>query len=155
MNGTKDSGRELDAVGDKGANLPKGAERSLAGHYRWLMLGGGSFQLVLGLGILLVVEFLLVEQIDIAYPYLNQSLVVGMEVLAYLGFVAPGAVLVAASFWAGKLSRVTPGDVSRGELRKLRLTIGVASIFLLVGFPLGTAVGVTLIREMWLLETPA
>ncbi|HMF34043.1 MAG TPA: hypothetical protein VKK79_21640, partial [Candidatus Lokiarchaeia archaeon] len=69
-------------------------ERTLAGAYRFLMLGGGFFEIVLGVGIFLVVNLLLVEQISLAYPYITPDLLLFLQIWGAAGMVVPGTLLV-------------------------------------------------------------
>ncbi len=134
--------------------FPKGPDRSLAGHYRWLMWGGGFFQVVLGLGLIFLVELVLIEQIDIAYPYLNQTLVTGIEIFAVIQIIG-GMILILAGLWASSLAKMQLEDIPKSTHKKLKIIIIVGAILLLPGIPLGTAVSVTLLREMWMLKHPA
>ncbi len=131
-------------------------EKTLAGYYRWLMLGGGFFQVILGVGILLIVNLLLIEQISLAYPYLTPALITILEIYGIVGMAIPGIFLVVGGFWAGRLSKLTPEAVTRGNSYKvIRIIIFIGAITGLVGIPVGTAVGITLVREMGMLATPA
>jgi len=68
----------------------------------------------------------------------------------------PGLLLVIGGFWAGRLAKFAPEDVTRGKSYKvIRIIIFIGAITGLVGIPVGTAVGITLIREMSMLATPA
>ncbi len=130
--------------------------KTLAGYYRWLMLGGGFFQVILGVGILLVVNLLVLEQISLAYPYVTPTLITILEVYGIAGMAIPGCLLVVGGFWAGRLAKLAPEDVARGKSYKaIRIIIYIGAITGLVGIPVGTAVGITLIREMGMLTTPA
>ncbi|GAB4312501.1 MAG: hypothetical protein Kow0069_13210 [Promethearchaeota archaeon] len=145
---------QKDANGDAAkvatdVRVPRGATRSLAGHYRWLMFGGGLFQATLGLGLLFLVEVLLVEQIQIAYPYLNQGLILGLEAYAAAAMLVPGALLFVAGFWAGRLAEA---DAEKPAPKALKVVVVACAVLLLPGVPLGTAVGVTLLREAWMLD---
>lgn len=141
-------------IDDRNPKSPK--EKTLAGYYRWLMLGGGFFQVILGVGILLVVNLLLLEQISLAYPYVTPTLITILEVFGIAGMAVPGSLLVVGGFWAGRLAKLTPEDVKLGKTYKIvRFIIYIGAITGLVGIPVGTAVGITLIREMGMLSTPA
>ena len=130
--------------------------KTLAGYYRWLMFGGGLFQIILGVGILLVVNFLLIEQISLLYPYVTPTLLNILEVYGIGGMVVPGTLLVVGGFWAGRLATLTPGNAPQGKSYKImRVIIYVGAITSLVGIPVGTAVGITLIREIGMLSPQA
>ncbi len=131
-------------------------EKTLAGYYRWLMLGAGFFQAILGVGILVLVNLLLVEQISLAYPYLTPTLITVLEIYGIAGMAIPGFFLLVGGFWAGRLAKLTPENVTRSKSYKgIRIIIYIGAITGLVGIPVGTAAGITLIREMGMLATPA
>ncbi len=120
------------------------------------MLGGGFFQIILGVGILLVVNLLILEQISLAYPYVTPTLITILEVYGIAGMAMPGLLLVVGGFWAGRFAKLTPDEVTRGKSYKaIRIIIYIGAITGLAGIPVGTAVGITLIREMSMLSTPA
>lgn len=137
-----------------GVPYPDGYDRTLAGSYRWLMFGGGFLQLVIGLGLVFLVEFILIEQISLAYPYLSINLLIGLELFAILGLVVPGGLVFVGGFWAGKFATLPPEQI-RTQYNGLRKFVMVGSIWLIPGIPFGTLVGVNLLREMWLLKYPA
>ncbi len=146
--------REAQINGERHQKSPK--EKTLAGYYRWLMLGGGFFQVILGVGILLVVNLLVLEQISLAYPYITPTLITILEAYGIAGMAVPGSFLVVGGFWAGPLARLAPEDVARSKPYKaIRIIIYIGAITGLVGIPVGTAVGITLIREMGMLTTPS
>ena len=68
----------------------------------------------------------------------------------------PGLLLLVGGLWAGKLANAAPEDIARGNAYKVqRGIILFGAIAGLVAIPVGTFVGVVLIREMSLLKTPA
>ncbi|NVM53525.1 MAG: hypothetical protein HWN66_07450 [Candidatus Helarchaeota archaeon] len=133
------------------------ADKDLAGQYRFLMWGGGLILIVVGLAELLLILFLIGEPIALLYPYVNETVVLILQILGWLNII-PGIIIFILGFWAKKLARYGINKTrdekkdSSKVVKYVRKFVIIASILLIIAFPIGTFVGITLLRESWMLE---
>lgn len=132
-------------------------EKDLTRHYRFLMWGGGLILIVVGLGLWLIISFLIGEPLPLLYPYVNENVLLIIEILGWI-YIIPGGILFVLGFFARRLARIGI-DTSTTDLKKptktvkyLRIFVIISSILLILAVPLGTFVGIVLLRESWMLE---
>lgn len=133
-------------------------EKDLTRHYRFLMWGGGLILIVVGLGLFLIISFLIGEPLALLYPYINETVLLVIEILGWINII-PGVILFVLGFFARKLARYGI-DPHKNELKGptktvkyLRIFVICASILLIIAVPIGTFVGIVLIRESWMLKS--
>ncbi len=133
-------------------------EKDLARHYRFLMWGGGLILIVLGLGFFLIISFLIGEPIALLYPYINENVLLIIEIMAWI-YLIPGIILFVLGFFAKKLARYgfeiqkNEGKGPNKIEKYVRIFVIIASILLIIAVPIGTFVGIVLLRESWMLKT--
>jgi len=125
----------------------KGTERkesSIARYYFLLLFIAGFIHLVIGALLVFVVPSLLEGVADLAFPYITSET---MNFLTILGWICliPGLALLICSFWSKKLGNVE--SIETLELKVITTIIIIASVFLVLVFPIGTFFGLTLIQE--------
>ncbi|MHA1265621.1 MAG: hypothetical protein ACTSRS_10335 [Candidatus Helarchaeota archaeon] len=132
-------------------------KKDLVGHYRFLMWGGGLILIVVGLGLKLLISFLIGEPLTLLYPYVNETVLLIMEIAAWVNII-PGSLLFILGFFAVKLARYETEIQQKKEkgskfwLKILRIIVIITSILLILAFPIGTFVGLILLRESWMLK---
>ncbi|MHA1279437.1 MAG: hypothetical protein ACTSQI_12215 [Candidatus Helarchaeota archaeon] len=131
-------------------------KRNLTRSYQFLMWGGGLFAIVVGLALLLLVSLLLGEMIDTLYPYITSTTLLILKVIGWI-YLIPGILTFICGFWAGFLARVdfdSPKNkpISKKKIKVIRTIVIITSVGLLLAFPIGTFIGLTLLREAWMLE---
>jgi Ca2+/Na+ antiporter len=139
-------------------------KNALALQYRYLMLGGAFYLITIGLGLLLIVSFAIGEPIELIYETVFNLLGIGivmlMQLMQIIGFIVliPGILLLISGFLLKKIIIIntkTPEKEQRKAmigLRIIKVIVFVSSIFLLVVIPIGTCIGINLIRESWMLK---
>lgn len=142
----------------------KTEKNALVLQYRYLMWGGALHLIILGLGFLLVVSFAIGEPIELVYEAVHDLLGIGiailMQVMQIIGFIIliPGILLFISGFVLKQLiilETEAPKEAQRKPLiglRIIKIIVFISSIFLLIVIPLGTCLGITLIRESWMLK---
>ena len=131
-------------------------KKDLTNQYRFLMWGGGLFSVVIGLALLLLVSFLVGEMIDTLYPYITATILQFLKIMGWI-YLISGISIFICGFWAGFLARIDldlPEKFrrkSKKEIKFLRIIVITVSILLLIAFPIGTFIGLTLLRESWML----
>ncbi len=128
-------------------------KEDLRRQYRFLMWGGGIFLIVIGVGLLLIVSLLIGESMMLLYPYINDTVLLVIQIIAWIN-ITPGIILFVLGFWAGTLAKYDNESKEIGEsvAKEIRVFTIIASIILLVAFPIGTFIGITLLRESWMLQ---
>ncbi len=121
------------------------------------MWGGGLILIVLGVGLRLIVSILIGEPFILAYPYLNETVILIIKIIAWINII-PGLVLFVLGFWARSIATYGVNEKGKEEqkstkgMRYLRIIIIITSLVLILAFPIGTFVGLTLLRESWMLK---
>jgi len=121
------------------------------------MWGGGLILIVVGLGFRLIISFLIGEPLTLLYPYINENVLLIMEIIAWI-YLIPGILLFVLGFFAKKLARYGI-DTDKNEGKDpnkmnmyLRRFVIIASVLLVIAVPIGTFVGIVLLRESWMLK---
>ncbi len=134
------------------------SEKKLVNQYKFLMWGGGLIMVAFGLVLFILYGVFIGLMITIAYPYINADLLLIIRILGWL-YLIPGIILFILGFFAKKIALygLEPTEVTIKKplkrVKYLRLFVIVASIFLLLAFPIGTFIGFALLRESWILKT--
>jgi hypothetical protein len=148
---------EFNSIEVRASKVKKMERKNLVGQYRFLMWGGGLILIVVGLGLLLIFSFLIGEPLPALYPYINATVLLILKILGWINLI-PGLFLFILGFFAKMLATYNL-DLTKKEQGKsakqmkfLRIFVLSTSVLLLLAFPIGTFVGVTLIRESWILQ---
>ena len=132
-------------------------KKDLTKHYRFLMWGGGLILIVVGLGFRLIISFLIGEPLMLLYPYVNENVLLIIEIIAWI-YLIPGILLFVLGFFAKKLARYgidTDKNEGKGPYKMdiyVRRFVIIAAILLVIAVPIGTFVGIVLLRESWMLK---
>ena len=139
-------------------------KKALALQYRYLMVGGALLLIVVGLALILIVSFAIGEPIELGYEAVHDILGIGiamlMQIIQIIGIIIliPGALLLVSAIL---LHKVIYTDVEtlnevrkkgRYSLKIVKIVVIVSSIFLFIVIPLGTCIGISLLRESWMLK---
>ncbi len=128
---------------------------SVAGPYRLLLWGVGFLQLLIGVLLLLLPDLVLLDAMDLAYPYLNNTIIMIILVLGWIDVIT-GILSIFSGLWAGTLSKFNlespVEDKMPEDIRILRIILIIISIVIISGFPIGTFIGITLLRESLMLN---
>lgn len=128
---------------------------SVAGQYRLLLWGVGFLQLLIGVLLLLVPDLVLLDAMDLAYPYLNNTIIMIILILGWIDVIT-GILSIFSGLWAGTLSKFNlespVEDKIPEDKRILRVILIIISIIIMSGFPIGTFIGITLLREVLMLN---
>jgi len=133
-------------------------KKDLRRHYRFLMWGGGLILIVVGLGFRLIISILIGEPLSLLYPYINENVLLIIEIMAWI-YLIPGIVLFVLGFFATKLARYgtetnkNEGKGSNKIDKYVRIVVIITSILLIIAVPIGTFVGVVLLRESWMIKS--
>ena len=128
---------------------------SVAGQYRLLLWGVGFLQLLIGVLLLLLPDLVLLDAMDLAYPYLNNTIIMIILILGWIDVIT-GILSIISGLWAGTLSKFNlespVEDKIPEDIRILRVILFIISIIIMSGFPIGTFIGITLLREALMLN---
>lgn len=131
--------------------------KDLTKPYRILMWGGGLISIVVGVGLLLLISFMIGEPLALLYPYVNETVLLIIQIMGWV-YIVPGIIIFILGFWAKKLARYgwDSNEKGKGETTKtakfVRIFVIITSILLILAIPIGTFVGMTLLRESWMLR---
>jgi heme/copper-type cytochrome/quinol oxidase subunit 2 len=119
--------------------------------FKLLVWIGGFLQFIIGILLLLLPDLILLDQMDLAYPYLNYELFLIIAIIGWIDAIT-GILSIILGFWAGKITKYglnIPEEElkTRGDVKRMWTYLVISSIFLLVGFPIGTFIGITLLYE--------
>jgi hypothetical protein len=134
------------------------SEKKLVNQYKFLMWGGGLIMVAFGLVLFILYGVFIGLMITIAYPYINADLLLIIRILGWF-YLIPGIILFILGFFAKKIALhgLEPSEVTTQKplkrVKYLRIFVIIASIFLLLAFPIGTFIGFALLRESWILKT--
>lgn len=88
---------------------------------------------------------------DLAYPYLTESTILLIQIIGWIEAIS-GILSIVSGLWAGTLSKINlelpVEDEMPGDMGISRTILIVSSIIIMIGFPIGTFIGITLLREI-------
>jgi len=131
--------------------LEKLVKGTVTTQFKLLVWIGGFLQFLIGVLLLLLPDLFLIDQMDLAYPYLNYTLFLIIAIIGWIDIIV-GILLIILGFWGGTITKYGVGLPEeelgkRGGVERMRIYLLISSIFLLVGFPIGTFIGIMLLRE--------
>lgn len=129
-------------------------KQDLSKEYFILMFFGGLIHVLFGALILFVLLDVLLDVLDLLYPYINYDLINFLTILGWLSLV-PGLILVIASLGVKKITSVDNISTDNKGTYILWLIVVGASVFLVLVFPIGTFFGLTLLQEFMSLRKKA
>jgi uncharacterized membrane protein len=122
------------------------SEKNLAGSYRILIWGGALVQLVFGLLHFLIIDFLIREPMLLLYPIINSGLIRFIQIFGWIHTISCIILIV-----LGILAGIFASKKTKKEMKIIRYITIILSIIMLLVFPIGTFIGITLLRESWML----
>jgi hypothetical protein len=123
-------------------------EKPLSLYYFLFLFVTGTFHTILGLLFVFIVPPLLLDAVDLIFPYVTYDTVTFITILGWINLI-PGLILFFSSFWAKKFSDNLEKENISKDLLAIRSLIIIASIFLLIVFPIGTFFAIALILEFF------
>ena len=122
--------------------------KNLAGHYRILIWGGALLQLVFGLLHFLIIDLLIGEPMLLLYPIINEDILLFIQIFGWIHCISCILLII-----LGILAGILASKEAIKELKIIRILIIILSIILLLVIPIGTFIGITLLRESWMLTS--
>ncbi|MBD3229832.1 MAG: hypothetical protein GF329_16740 [Candidatus Lokiarchaeota archaeon] len=122
-------------------------DKNLVGSYRILIWGGALIQLVFGLAHFLIIDFLIGEPMLLLYPIINDNLILLIQIFGWIHIISSIILTI-----LGILAGILASKEAKKELHITRIIVIILSIVILIIFPIGTLIGITLLRESWMLN---
>lgn len=122
------------------------SEKNLVGSYRILIWGGALVQLVFGLLHFLIIDFLIGEPLLLLYPIINDGVILFIQIFGWIHTISCIILII-----LGILAGILASKETKKEMKIIRYITIILSIIMLLVFPIGTFIGITLLRESWML----
>ena len=114
--------------------------------YKYLIWGGGLFQIIFGIGLILIYKFVISIPMGYLYPFINETILLIIQFLGWFYFYYGIAFIIISFLLKSILSRY------KSSVKLIKLYIIFSSILLFLVVPIGTLIGIVLLREFWMLK---